>query len=114
MLRKDQTKEFITEITELTETRSLIFAPCSLYCTATGRNRRVFAKILCPRITPIDANHKRVSCRNLGTFGVQGALALLSTLGSVQSDTKTCRTPKASRNRAEILSYSRSFVSFAG
>src|SRR5205823_4975990 len=86
--------------------------PGDLHCYRPKSSR--FAKILCPRITPIDANHDRVSSRNLGTFGVRGALAPLSMLGSIQSDTKTCRTPKASRNRAEIPSYSRSFVSFAG
>jgi hypothetical protein len=39
-----------------------------------------------------------------------GGLAPLSMLGSIQSDKEPRRTPKASRNRAEILSYSRSFV----
>jgi hypothetical protein len=73
-------------------------------------NSSRFAKIFCPRITLIHANHDRVSSRNRGTFGVRGVLASLSMLGSIQSDTETCRTPKAARNRADILSYSRSFV----
>src|ERR1700751_5271859 len=68
------------------------YDPCDPYCYRPKSSR--FAKILCPRITLIDANHDRVSSRNLGTFGVRGALAPLSMLGSIQSDTKTCRTPK--------------------
>src|SRR6266496_3832363 len=89
-----------------------------LLCNAIGQIRRGLGGFFCPRITLIDANDDRVSHCQPAPYGKcfwsagRPLTAFSPTLASTQGDTTTCRTPKASRNRATdpLPSYSRSFA----
>ena len=61
------------------------------------------------RGTRIDANHGRVLHKVLWN-AERPRTAFRAILGSIQSDTRTCRTPKASRNRAEMLAFLFAFI----